>query len=97
MRPSEALLKYRNEIVQIIAENNGCNPRVFGSVVAGLDTDQSDLDILIDPIPHLTSLMDIGTMQYAIQELLGLKVDVLTPMFLHEKFRQQVIAGARAL
>lgn len=34
--------------------------RVFGPVLHGLDTDSSDLDILIGPTPE-TTLFDIGT------------------------------------
>ena len=51
--------------------------RVFGSVLHGEDTEDSDLDILIDQIHH-TSLNDKGTIRYKLRTLLGVPVDVLT-------------------
>ncbi len=49
MRPSEALLVRRAAIRPIVEAHRAINARVFGSVVCGDDTDDSDLDILIDP------------------------------------------------
>jgi predicted nucleotidyltransferase len=67
---------------------------VFGSVLHGKDTDNSDLDILIDPTPE-TTLFDIGAIRHELGKLLGVSVDVLTPNALPEKFRALVIAEAR--
>ena len=68
--------------------------RVFGSVLHGNDTEDSDLALLVDPTPE-TTLMDIGAIRYELKELLGLVVDVLTPRALPDKFRQQVILEAQ--
>jgi len=67
---------------------------VFGSVLHGRDTDKSDLDILIDPTPQ-TTLFDIGAIRHELGSLLGVRVDVLTPNSLPQKFRALVIAEAR--
>ncbi len=93
MKPSEALQKNRVMIRQIVAQNHGSNPRVFGSVIHGDDTDTSDLDLLIDLTPK-TTLLDIGRIQNHLQKLLGITVDVLTPKALPERFRLQVLAEA---
>lgn len=69
------------------------NPRVFGSVLRGEDTENSDLDILIDPHAD-TTLMDVATIQVELQRLLGVTVDVLTPRALPDKFRGSVLAEA---
>lgn len=69
------------------------NPRVFGSVVHGDDTEGSDLDILIDPTQP-TTLFDIGAIRHELLELLGVPVDVLTPKALPTKFRAAVLAKA---
>lgn len=50
MKPSELLELHREEIRAIVLRNNGFNPRVFGSVLKGVDTEESDLDILIEPL-----------------------------------------------
>jgi len=94
MKPSEALNSHRTEIRRIVEENRSANPRVFGSVTHGNDTDESDLDLLVDPTPE-TSLMDIAKIQNQLQKLLGVSVDVLTPKALPESFRGQVLAEAK--
>ena len=70
------------------------NARVFGSVMRGEDTEDSDVDILIDPTPEMT-LFDLGAIRHELRQLLGVSVDVLTPNALPDKFRARVIAEAR--
>lgn len=72
------------------------NPRVFGSVLHGTDKDGSDLDVLVDPLPE-TTLFDLGGLQVALQDMLGVPVDVLTPGDLPVRFRDQVVAEARPI
>ena len=76
-----------------VAGHRACNPRVFRSVLQGCDTDESDLDLLVDPTPE-TTLFDIGAIRHELLELLGVPVDVLTPKALPEKFRANVLAQA---
>ena len=70
------------------------NARVFGSVVHGSDTDESDLDILVDTTPD-TTLFDLGAIRFKLRNLLGVPVDVLTPDALPDSFRQIVISQAQ--
>lgn len=93
MRPSEALRANRAEINRIVQMNHAVNARVFGSVLHNEDTEQSDLDVLIDPTPE-TTLFDIGAIRYKLRQLLGVRVDVLTPDALPESFRALVLAEA---
>jgi len=72
------------------------NVRVFGSVVHGDDTEESDLDLLVDPTSE-TTLMDIARIQLEVARLLNVGVDVLTPNALPEKFRAQVVTEAVAV
>jgi hypothetical protein len=66
---------------------------VFGSVLHGSDTEASDLDLLIDPTPE-TSLMDLARIEEALETLMGIRVEVLTPGFLPECFRSRALAEA---
>jgi predicted nucleotidyltransferase len=66
---------------------------VFGPVLYGQDTDDSDLDILIDPTPE-TTLMDVAAIQVELERLLGVSVDVLTPKALPERLRNAVLSEA---
>jgi len=89
MKPSQALQLNRVAVREIALRHRVRNIRVFGSVMRGEDTDDSDLDILVDPTPE-TTLMDIGTIQYELRKLLGISVDVLTPNALPDNFRDKV-------
>lgn len=96
MRPSIAVKQYRTEILALLKQYRSSNPRVFGSVVHGSDEEGSDLDLLVDVEPG-TTLFDLGGLQIDLEELLGVRVDVLTPADLSPLFRAQVISEARAL
>lgn len=96
MRPSLALQIHRNAIRDIALSHRVKNIRVFGSVLHGDDTDDSDLDLLVDPTPE-TTLMDIAKIQVEVARLLNITVDVLTPRALPDKFRDQVIKEAQAV
>lgn len=93
MKPSEALHAHRADIRNIVESHRARNARVFGSTIHGEDSDDSDLDILIDPTPD-TTLMDIGAIRHKLRKLLGVPVDVLTPNALPDTFRDQVMAEA---
>lgn len=94
MRPSLALAQHRDAVCSAARRYRVNNLRVFGSVVRNKDTDGSDLDLLVDPLPG-TTLFDLGGLQDELQELMGLRVDVLTPGDLPPQFRDQVLAEAR--
>lgn len=96
MKPSDALQTHRAAIRRIVERHRARNPRVFGSVAQGCDTEESDLDILIDPTPE-TTLFDIGAIRHELLQLLEVPVDVLTPKALPEKFRAAVLAQAVAV
>ena len=93
IKPWEALRLHSAAIRSVVKAHRACNARVFGSVVRGQDTGQSDLDILIDTTPQ-TTLMDVAAIQVELERLLGVSVDVLTPKALPERFRQIVLAEA---
>jgi hypothetical protein len=93
---AERIERHRDEIRAIVEANRASNPRVFGSVLHGTDDENSDIDILIDA-DRDASLFDLGAIQYDLSELLGTRVDVLTPGDLPKRFRAIVVAEAREL
>ena len=96
MRPSAALTSHRIDVLAAARRYQTTNVRLFGSVLQGNDTDSSDLDILVDTLPH-TTLFDLGGLQVDLEQMLGVKVDVLTPLDLPIKFRAEVLAAARLI
>ena len=93
MKPSDAFARHRDTIRRVVAANRAANPRVFGSVLRGEDTEASDLDVLVDPLPG-TTLFDLGAIQIELEESLGVRIDLLTPADLHPKFRSHVLGEA---
>ncbi len=96
MRPSIALAANRDAVREIALRHRVQNIRVFGSVVHGDDTEDSDLDLLVDPTQD-TTLFDIAKIQVEVADLLNIQVDVLTPRALPEKFRDLVIKEAQLI
>ena len=96
MRPSIALQRYRERIRDVALRHRIAGISVFGSVLRGEDGEDSDLDILVEPTSE-TTYFDLGAIQYELSELLGMRVDVLTPESLPERFKQQVLDEAERL
>jgi hypothetical protein len=96
MRPSEVLPQHRETIRRIVLEFGMTNPRLFGSVLHGDDIDGSDLDILIDAPPR-TSLLDLAKLQLALEDHIGISIDIRLPDELHPRFRDKVLAEAAPL
>lgn len=93
MKPSEILNSHRHDVRRIVNSHRASNVRVFGSVAEGSDTENSDIDFLIDTTIE-TTLMDIGAIRHELIGLLGVPVDVVTPNALPEDFRESVISKA---
>lgn len=94
MKPSEALAANTAAIHRLVESHRARNPRVFGSVLHGRDTDSSDLDLLVDALPGAT-LLDLGALEAELKSLLGIDVDLLTPGDLPPKIRAKVLTEAR--
>ena len=94
MKPAIALDLKRSAVREAVSRFHTANPRVFGSVLHVDDREGSDLDLLVDALPGAT-LFDLGGLQAELEDLLGVRVDVLTPGDLPPKFRQQVLAEAQ--
>ena len=94
MKPSRALELKRAAVREAASRFRTANPRIFGSVLHGTDTEGSDLDLLVDALPG-TTLFDLGALQVELEDLLGVRVDLLTPGDLPVKFRARVLDEAR--
>jgi len=96
MKPSIAFQQHRDAIRRIVERHHARNPRIFGSVLHGCDTDESDLDILVDTTEE-TSLFDIGAIRSELTDLLGVEVDVLTPGSLPDRWKTKVLEEAQSV
>jgi len=95
MKPSEALLLHRNEILAVAEHHHAKNVRIFGSVVRGEDTDRSDLDLLVD-FEKGPTLFDLSGFQSDLEEILEVPVEIAleNDPRLKEHIRKEIIAEA---
>ncbi|OGR83596.1 MAG: DNA polymerase subunit beta [Elusimicrobia bacterium RIFCSPLOWO2_01_FULL_54_10] len=89
----EIIKEKRQEILKISAKHGAINVRIFGSVARGDARPESDLDILVDVAPVHSPFFP-GGLSADLEELLGRKVDILTPGGLHWYIRDSVLKEA---
>jgi uncharacterized protein len=94
VRPSVALSLHRDAVREAAGRFRSSNPRVFGSALGDADEEGSDLDILVDALPGAT-LFDLGGLQAELEDLLGVRVDLMTPGDLPPKLRETILADAQ--
>lgn len=92
----QILASQRERILEIATKHGARNVRVFGSVVRGEATPESDIDLLIDLGENLSPWFPMGLI-HELEELLKHKVDVVTEKNLHAFIRDRVLQEARPL
>jgi predicted nucleotidyltransferase len=86
----------RSDVIQLAAEHGAHNVRVFGSVVRGEATRDSDIDFIVDMEPG-RSLLDLVALSDRLEELLGRRVDLLTTRSIHRYLRDRISKEAQLL
>lgn len=85
-----------SEIARLVEKYGGLEPRIFGSRARGDARPDSDLDLLIKAGPRM-SLFDLSGLQRDLEDLVGIKVEVVTEGALHPLLRDDILAEARPL
>ena len=96
MSTLEMLKKHKAEILAIAAKHGASNVRIFGSVIRGEDTEESDVDFLVDMASD-RSLFDLVGFQLEIEALVDRKADVLTENGLSRYLKDLILAEATPL
>ncbi len=78
MKPSALIHRHIYSVRAVIARFPVRNPRLFGSAARGDDGPDSDVDILVDPLPE-TTFYDLADLEMELEQLLGCKVQIQTP------------------
>jgi hypothetical protein len=89
----ETLRQKREAILDIARRYGAHDVRLFGSVVRGQNTEASDVDILVR-FERGWSLFDHGGLMADVEDLLGVKVDVISEGGMRERFRSRVLGEA---
>lgn len=91
------LIELHRDELRALAEQYGVvDVRVFGSMARGDDGPDSDVDLLVRPLPG-TSALDLGGLLMDAQELLHRRVDMVSERALSPLIRSRVLAEAQAL
>ena len=88
------VVKHRDAIKAIAAENGLCNVRLFGSRARGDHRPDSDLDLLVDRRPPQGHLLNLCNMTGRVEALTGLRVDVATEGMLYDSIRDGILEEA---
>jgi hypothetical protein len=83
----EEIKKAKQQLYKIAAKHGITKVYVFGSVARGESNDVSDVDFLIEMDVN-ASAFGVGAFQYEVQQLLGIKIDVI-PTFALQKVEDQ--------
>jgi predicted nucleotidyltransferase len=86
----------RDEIMRLAADFGAGNVRVFGSVARGDTDERSDLDLLVDLAPG-RSLLDLARLQRRLEQLLTVRVDVVSARGLRDRVRETILRDALPL
>ena len=96
MHLDDLLKEKRSEILQIATRYGAYNVRIFGSVARGDADSSSDIDLLVE-FKRGTTLLSHAAMMQELEDLLGVKVDVVSERGLRERVRERVMREAVAL
>jgi predicted nucleotidyltransferase len=92
----DLLQEKRDEILRIAEKHGARNVRVFGSVAMGDATDTSDIDLLVDTAEKTSPWFPAGLVE-KLEEVLGRRVDVVTPDGLYWLLRRRILKEARPM
>ena len=85
------IFKYKDFIVEILKKHEVKRVSLFGSIVQGELTNESDIDLLVEFLGN-KSLLDLVRLRIELEEKLKLKFDVLTFNSIHPLLRDQILA-----
>jgi predicted nucleotidyltransferase len=88
---SQLLEERREEILERLAARGATNIRVFGSVARGEETEDSDLDLLVELAPG-RDVVDLAALREDLENVLGVRVDLSTPALLRPEARRRALA-----
>lgn len=95
--PHLTIVQQKKKDILAVAHAHGIvNIRIFGSVARGEDTQESDIDLLVE-LEKGRSLLDLGGASVKLQEILGRKVDIVSEHGLHWYLRDKILKEAQPL
>ena len=86
----------REKILPIFKRYDVVRAAIFGSFARGEMKESSDIDILVE-FEGEKSLIDLAGLKIELEELLGMKVDVLTYNSLHPLLKERILREQKVI
>ena len=86
----------REMIIEVLRKHEVRKAALFGSIVRGEATEESDIDLLIE-FEGRKSLLDLAGLKLELQESLRRKVDVVTYKSLHPLLKDRILSEQRVI
>ena len=83
-------------LIKVLIEHEVKKAALFGSIVRGETTKDSDIDLLIE-FKGKKSLFDLAGLKLELQELLRRKVDVVTYKSLHPLLKERILSEEKVI
>ncbi len=92
----QLLKKNRQKLLDLAKQYGAYNLRIFGSVLRGTDTKDSDIDFLVS-FQEGTSLFDRGGLVSDFKDFLGCDVDIVSDKTIKSSLRDEILSSAQPL
>jgi len=84
--------KIKEKIIPVLNKHGIIHAGLFGSIVRGEITPDSDIDVLIEIPEHSNiSLFDLAGIEMELEEILKRKVDLLTYNSIHHLLKDKIL------
>lgn len=88
----------KNKVVPVLRKNDVRKAALFGSFVTGEQTQESDVDILVEfKDTENKTLLDLVGLQLDLEDVLNRKVDVLTYRSIHPLLKEYILKEQEVL
>ena len=82
----------KQKALPVLKEAGVIRSSLFGSYVRGENTDDSDIDMLVE-VPRGTTLFDIIELQLKLEKTLQKKVDLVTYRSIHPLIKESILSS----
>jgi len=86
----------KKTLIEVLKKHGVKKAALFGTMVRGEATEESDIDLLIE-FEGRKSLLDLAGLKLDLQELLRRRVDVLTYKSLHPLLKERILSEEKTL
>ncbi len=90
MKKEDKVKKVSHLSVPILKRNGVTYAALFGSYVRSEETEESDLDFLVEYKENV-SLLDVAALKLELEKTLGRKVDLVSLKYLNKRIRERII------